>query len=52
MKTYFQFLEDIGKLKQYEQERIERKKETPAQKRSNRDLAKLTYMLNLARPGR
>ena len=36
----------------YEKERIERRRKTPIQKRQDRDLAKLTYMLNLDRRGR
>jgi hypothetical protein len=45
MKTFHQFQEDLGKRKQYEQERRERRR-TPAEKGADRDLAKLTYLLN------
>lgn len=44
--------ENAGKLREYEQERKERKTKTPRQKLQDRDLAKLTYMLNLDRPGK
>lgn len=44
--------ENAGKLREYEQERKERKTKTPRQKLQDRDLSKLTYMLNLDRPGR
>ncbi len=43
--------EDINKLKQYQTERQQRRR-TPAEKRADPDLAKLTYMLNQDRPGR
>jgi len=46
MKTLQQFLEDSGILKQYENEARERKKNTPQQKRMDKDLNRLTYMLN------
>ncbi len=36
----------------YAKERDERRRKTPLQKRQDRDLAKLTYMLNQDRPGR
>jgi hypothetical protein len=54
MKTLSQFLEDAGSgySDDYENERVERRKRTPIQKRQDRDLAKLTYMLNLDRRGR
>jgi hypothetical protein len=45
MKTFSQFQEDLGRRKQYEQERRERRR-IPAVKSTDRDLAKLTYMLN------
>lgn len=43
--------EDSGRRKQYEQERKERRRPA-AVKAADRDLAKLTYMLNQDRPGR
>lgn len=43
--------EDLGRTKQYETERKERRRPA-AVKAGDRDLAKLTYMLNLDRPGR
>ena len=43
--------EDSGRTKQYETERKERRRPA-AIKAGDRDLAKLTYMLNLDRPGR
>ena len=43
--------EDLGRRKQYEQERKERRR-SAAVKATDRDLAKLTYMLNQDRPGR
>jgi len=48
MKNFSQFQEDAGSgySQDYEQERSERRKKTPLQKRQDRDLAKLTYMLN------
>jgi hypothetical protein len=48
MKTFSQFQEDAGSgySQDYEQERSERRRKTPLQKRQDRDLAKLTYMLN------
>jgi hypothetical protein len=51
MKTFSQFQEDLGRRKQYEQERRERRR-IPAVKSTDRDLAKLTYMLNIDRPGK
>ena len=50
MKTYHQFLEDSGILKQYENEARERKRRTPQQKTMDRDLYKLAYMLGLEQP--
>lgn len=50
MKTYHQFVEDSGILKQYENEARERKRRTPQQKRNDRDLSKLTYMFNRELP--
>lgn len=44
--------EDIGKQRAFEQERRERRRKTPHQKLQDRDLAKLTYMFNMDRPGR
>jgi hypothetical protein len=48
MKTFLQFQEDSGSgySKDYEQERIERRKKTPREKRQDKDLNRLTYMLN------
>ena len=48
MKTFSQFQEDAGSgySDDYANERDERRKKTPLQKRQDRDLAKLTYMLN------
>jgi hypothetical protein len=46
MKTYHQFVEDSGILKQYENEAKERKTKTYQQKIIDKDLNKLTYMLN------
>jgi hypothetical protein len=48
MKTFSQFQEDAGSgySDDYEKERIERRRKTPIQKRQDRDLAKLSYMLN------
>ena len=43
--------EDLGRTQQYQQERKERRRPA-AIKAGDRDLAKLTYMLNLDRPGR
>jgi len=43
--------EDLGRRKQYEQERKERRRPAVI-KAGDRDLAKLTYMLNQDRPGR
>jgi hypothetical protein len=66
MKTFKQFVsesegspiksseaikEDLGKQKEFEQERKERRRPA-AVKAADRDLAKLSYMLNLDRPGR
>jgi len=48
MKTFSQFQEDAGSgySKDYANERVERRRKTPIQKRQDRDLAKLSYMLN------
>jgi hypothetical protein len=43
--------EDFGKQKEFEQERKKRRRPA-AVKAADRDLAKLSYMLNLDRPGR
>ena len=43
--------EDIAKLQQYETERKQRRRPA-AIKAGDRDLAKLTYMLNLDRPSK
>lgn len=48
MKSFSQFQEDAGSgySSDYQRERDERRRKTPIQKRQDRDLAKLTYMLN------
>jgi hypothetical protein len=48
MKTFQQFCEDAGSgySKDYEVERAQRRRRNPIQKRTDRSLAQLTYMLN------
>jgi hypothetical protein len=47
MKTFFQFLEDIGTRRDYEEERIRRQYETPDEKEVDPTLWKLTKFLNM-----
>ena len=56
MKTFSQFIKAInedagsGYSADYEIERKERKTKTPIEKRQDKDLKKLSYMLNLNLP--
>lgn len=54
-KTFSEFMSEIYKIAEdagsgyfqdYEKERVERRKKTPVQKREDRSLSKLSYMLN------